>query len=265
MTVHQLKIGEIDCAVLQEGAAFMDRADVAARYPNATPAEVEAAMGEGEPSGSLNLLLVNSGGMRILADVGFGAGMPGMGGTLRGLAQMGLSSGDIDIVFLTHFHSDHIAGLLDGGEPVYSNARYICAQAEWDEWTSRWAASGDSMLEVFRGLEDRFSFVNAGDEIAPGVTVVGMEGHTLGHAGLLVESGGERLLHVVDLLHQAFQFEHVNWHFGFDTDGAMAVETRRQVLWECADEEILTLFYHLEFPGLGYVERAGDHFGFRPA
>ena len=72
MTVHQLKIGDIECAVLQEGAASMDRASVAARYPNASPAEVEAALGEGEPSGSLNVLYLNSGGTRILADVGFG-------------------------------------------------------------------------------------------------------------------------------------------------------------------------------------------------
>ena len=51
MTVHQLKIGDIECAVLQEGAASMDRASVAARYPNASPAEVEAATWRGRTVG----------------------------------------------------------------------------------------------------------------------------------------------------------------------------------------------------------------------
>ena len=271
MSVLQLQIGDIACAVLQEGSAFMDRATLAERYPNATPAEVEAALGEGEPSGSLNLLLVNSGGERILADVGFGdSGLPGMGGTLRGLAQMGLSPADIDCIFITHFHGDHIAGLCHAdGTPVYANARYITLQAEWDEWMGRWSASDaplDHLLqERFRGLQHRFTFINAGDEIAPGVTAVDLAGHTLGHAGLLVESKGQRLLHVVDLLHQAFQLRHLDWHFGFDSDGAMAVDTRKRVLAQCADEGILTLFYHLEFPGLGTVTRDGEGYAFEPA
>ena len=270
MSVHQFSIGELECAVLQEGSAFMDRASVIARYPNADPADVDAALGDGEPSGSLNLLLINSGGTRILADVGFGeSGPPGMGGVLRGLGRLGLAPGDIDIIFLTHFHGDHIAGLCDeSGAPVYPNARYITTQAEWDEWTARWAASGaaadQALLERFRALKDHFTFVSAGDEIAPGVTVVDLAGHTQGHAGLLLESQGERLLHVVDLLHQAFQLVHLDWHFGFDSDGAVAVETRRRVLQECAEGQILTLFYHLDFPGLGTVAQVGTGYAFTP-
>lgn len=270
MSVHQFSIGELEGAVLQEGSAFMDRANVIARYPNADPADVDAALGDDEPSGSLNLLLINSGGTRILVDVGFGeAGPPGMGGVLRGLGKLGLAPGDIDIIFLTHFHGDHIAGLCDeSGAPVYSEAHYITTQAEWDEWTARWAASSaaadQALLERFRALQDRFTFVSAGNEIAPGVTVVDLAGHTQGHAGLLLESQGERLLHVVDLLHQAFQLVHLDWHFGFDSDGAAAVETRRRVLQECADSQILTLFYHLDFPGLGTVARAGTGYAFTP-
>ena len=266
MTVHQLKIGAIDCAVLQEGAAFMDRESVIARYPNADPVDVAAALGEDEPSGSLNLLTLSSGGQRILVDVGFGESVPGMGGVLRGLAQLGISSADIDIIFLTHFHGDHIAGLCDdAGNPVYANARYIAMRAEWDEWMARWAEAGDEWnLKRFKSLRERFSFVDDGDEIAPGVQVVALPGHTNGHAGLLLESNGERLLHVVDLLHQAFQLEHIDWHFGFDTDGAAAVETRRQTLNRCVDEVLLTLFYHLEFPGLGHLARTGETFAFQP-
>ena len=270
MSVHQLTIGDIQCAILQEGAAFMDRASVIARYPNVEPADVAAALGDSEPSGSLNLLTINSGGARILADVGFGDdGPPGMGGTLRGLASLGLSPADIDIVFLTHFHGDHIAGFFaPAGEPVYANATYVTMQSEWDEWMGRWAASSadadQQNLARFKALRHRFQFVGAGDEIAPGVTVFEMAGHTLGHAGLLVESGGERLLHVVDLLHQHFQFANLDWHFSFDSDPVQAVQTRRRVLQHCADEDLLTLFYHLDFPGLGKVTREDGTFVWHP-
>lgn len=266
MSVHELKIGEIECALLQEGAAFMDRDSVIARYPNADPADVAAALGDGEPAGSLNLPLITSGGKRILVDVGFGETVPGMGGVLSGLRQLGIAPDDIDLIYLTHFHGDHIAGLCDAdGAPVYANASYLCLQAEWDEWMARWAAAGDAVnLARFRGLRKRFSFVEDGDEIAPGVQVVALPGHTDGHSGLLLESGGDRLLHVVDLLHQRFQLQHLDWHFGFDSDGALAVETRKRILARCVEEDLLTFFYHLDFPGLGKLRRAGDGYAFEP-
>ncbi len=270
MSVYEFNIGEIACAVLQEGAAFMSRDSVAARYPKVDPAEIEAALGDNEPDGSLNLFYLNSGGTRILADVGFGeAGAPFMGGALRGLESMGISPGEIDIIYLTHFHGDHVAGLLDkDGELAYPNARYLCTEAEWEEWQRRTAVSEqEAQLELRRRmelLEDKVSFVGEGDEIAQGVTVVDLAGHTLGHAGLLVEAGGERLLHVVDLLHQSFQFAHTDWQFSFDSDGDLATVTRKRVLQRCADENLLTLFYHLTFPGLGHVRQAGDGYSWQP-
>ncbi len=270
MSVYQFTIGDINCAVLQEGAAQMTLNDIAGRYPNASRAEIEAALGGQAPAGSLNLLYVERGGIRLLADVGFGAaGPPGMGGALRGLASLGLSAADIDLIYLTHFHGDHIAGLVDAdGDLAYPNARYVTTQAEWDEWIARWAASSSAAdqqtLERFRALRDDVAFVADGDAVLPGVTAVNLEGHTLGHSGLLVESEGERLLHVVDLLHQPFQFEQVDWHFGFDSDGALAAMTRRRVLQECADSGILTLFYHLPFPGLGTVSEVDGRFTWQP-
>ncbi len=258
MTVHQLKIGDIECAALQEGESDLIAANLAQRYPGVSKAQIDAALAGRKPSGSLNLLYIKSGSTRVLADVGFGESTPGMGGALRGLDSLGVAPADIDIVYLTHFHGDHIAGFFNAaGEPVYSNALYVTTQAEWDEWTGRWAAStaatDQQNLTRFTVLRDRFKLVNAGDEVAPGVSVVDLQGHTLGHSGLLVQSGSDRLLHVVDILHQPFQFENTGWHFSFDSNPELAVATRRKTLQRCADEGILTLFYHLPFPGLGKV------------
>ena len=222
------------------------------------PARSKPALGDCEPAGSLNLLLIKSGGRRILADVGFGAGMPGMGGVLRGLERLGLSPSDIDIVFLTHFHGDHVAGLLDAdGKLVYGNAQYVCSAAEWDEWDAKVAdseqAAHQELARRMDAIRPKLRFADEGEAIAPGVSVVALPGHTLGHAGLLIESNGESLLHVVDLLHQPFQFAHSDWHFGFDSDAPLAVKTRQRVLSELAESGQLTLFYHLPFPGLGRV------------
>ena len=259
MTVHPLKIGDVECAVLHEGESDLIADNLAARYPGVTPGQIDAALAGQKPSGSLNLPYIYSGGKHIIADVGFGeAGRPAAGNTEFALNSMGVNKEDIDIVYLTHFHGDHIAGLADAaGALSFPNARYITTQAEWDEWIARWSAADapqdQANLALFESLQDKFSFASAGDEIAPGITVVDLKGHTRGHSGLLVESGGERLLHVVDLLHQPFQFANTDWHFSFDSEPELAVETRRRILQRCADEDLLTLFYHMPFPGVGRV------------
>ncbi len=268
---YQFTVGDIQCAVLQEGEATKTLDRIAERYPTVARAELEAALGGKPAEDSLNCLYINSGGTRILVDVGFGtAGPPDCGGLVAALGGNGLTPADIDIVYLTHFHGDHIAGLTAGeGRLEFPNARFITMSAEWEEWMGRWAASESAddkrQLERFTALRPRFSFVAAGDSVAPGVTVVDLAGHTLGHSGLLVESQGEQLLHVVDLLHQSFQFARTEWHFVFDSDGDTAVNTRRRVLGRCADEGLLTLFYHLKFPGLGAVRREGDSFSWHPS
>ncbi len=267
---YQFTVGDIQCAVLQEGEATKTSEEIAARYPTVERAELEAALGGKPAEDSLNCLYINSGGTRILVDVGFGAaGPPDSGGLVAALGDSGLTPADIDIVYLTHFHGDHIAGLVaDEGRLEFPNARFITMAAEWQEWMGRWADSNSpqerKQFERFTALRERFSFVAAGDSVALGVTVVDLAGHTLGHSGLLVESQGEQLLHVVDLLHQSFQFARTEWHFVFDSDGDMAVDTRRRVLGRCADEGLLTLFYHLKFPGLGAVRRRDDSFSWHP-
>ena len=270
MKAHQLKIGDIECAVLHEGESDLIANNLALRYPGVSQAQIDAALAGQKPAGSLNLPCINSGGTRVIADVGFGeAGRPSAGGSEAALHSLGLLPADIDIVYLTHFHGDHIAGMTDAsGALAFPDARYITTQAEWDEWIGRWTASeapqDKKNLELFTSLRDRFSFASPGDEIAPGLSVVDLKGHTLGHSGLLIESGGERLLHVVDLLHQPFQFANTDWHFSFDSDPELAVETRVRVLRQCADEELLTLFYHMPFPGLGTVSLADGVFRWNP-
>ena len=269
--VHAFTRGDIQCAILHEGTSTATVAELAGRYPSVAQADIIAALGAAaESESSLNVLYLHSQGRHILVDVGFGEGArPSMGQTEPALERIGLSASDIDIVYLTHFHGDHIAGLVNAdGEPVFTRARYMTTRAEWDEWTERWKASDNALdkllLERMQSLQAKFVFVNEGDEVADGITVVNLEGHTLGHSGLLVESQGERLIHVVDILHQTFQFQHTDWRFVFDSDAALAIQTRNRILHRCADEQLLTLFYHLDFPGLGQVSKDGAAFRWNP-
>ena len=268
---YQITVGDITCATLHEGGGAVDIEGLMRRYPNVSRENIiDAFGGVTESVNSINPFYIDNGTTKILADVGFGvARRPEMGQVEPALESIGVSAADIDIVFLTHFHGDHIAGLITpDGKPAFPNARYITSQAEWDEWIPRWEASNQDghkqQLAMMRSLEDQLTLVKAGDEIVTGVSVVALAGHTLGQSGLLVESNGERVLQLVDLLHNAVQFKHTDWQFAFDSDGELGVETRINMLQRCVDEKLLTVFHHLPFPGIGHVAKKGDAFVWQP-
>jgi glyoxylase-like metal-dependent hydrolase (beta-lactamase superfamily II) len=277
LPAHRFKIGTIEAIVIQDGFSPLDILNIPQRYPNATEEEIEAAYKYLEEANipaeqHMNILYLNVNGSRILVDTGMSmrSQNPAFGRLMFTLAELNIAPQKIDIVYITHFHGDHISGLLDEGmQPAFPNAKVMTPQAEWDAWMSpeKLTAEGDnakrytSMLEP---VKDRFSFLNYGDEIAEGVKVLDIRGHSLGHSGLLIESQGEKLLHLVDMLHNPVQFIYPNWHIMFDADPDLAEKNRREQLAYAADNQILTMFYHLAFPGLGYVQREGDAFRWQP-
>lgn len=277
MSTHRLNIGDITCIVVQEAAAEADIATWIQRYTNASEAEFQDALEKVGHEGDtterhMNALYIESAGTKILVDVGFGEEheSPDLGLLIPNLRKEGIAPEDIDVVFITHFHGDHYAGLLKSdGEPSFPNARYVTQQSEWDYWMSeeniaKFGERAAGYTPIFNKLKDKFSFVNAGDEIAAGVRVLNTPGHTMGHSGLMIESNGEKLMDLVDVLHHTTQFPYPNWHFVYDTDGDLAEKTRRSYLGNADNRNILTLFYHLPFPGLGYVKRDGKGFKWEP-
>jgi len=117
------------------------------------------------------------------------------------------------------------------------------------------------VLEAYRG---RVREVAAG-EVLPGVTVVPAPGHTPGHSGWLVASGGESLLIWGDVVHMpGVQFARPGAGMGFDIDGAQAIATRLRLMDMAATDRLLVAGMHLDFPAFGHVARAGESYAFIP-
>jgi glyoxylase-like metal-dependent hydrolase (beta-lactamase superfamily II) len=182
--------------------------------------------------------LVRAGGSTVVVDTG--AGPPGFwegwepereGGLLPALAGHGVQPGDVDVVFLTHVHVDHVGwNAHPDGRPVFKNARYFLhadALAAAGERTDR-PHVGHSIL----GLGDRVETVADGDEIAPRVRVLALPGHDDGHSGLEV---GDSALIVGDAIPHPMQLDHPEQTFAFDEDDEQAAETRRRLLRELGD------------------------------
>lgn len=202
--------------------------------------------------------LVVTPGERILFDTGL---QPG--GLLAALDAAGLAPADVTHVVLTHMHPDHIGGLSDEtGAATFPEAAYLAGQAEFDFW----AGQGNEGFEAkVRPLAERMTFLAPGDDVVPGVTAVEAYGHTPGMLAFRLESEGQGLMLTADLAnHHVWSLAHPDWEVLYDADKAQAAATRRRILGELAAERMPMLGYHLPFPGIGYVEAAGDGFRWVP-
>jgi glyoxylase-like metal-dependent hydrolase (beta-lactamase superfamily II) len=222
-----------------------------------------------------NPVIVEAGDERILVDTGFGpSGLDnGQGLLANRMAGAGFAPEDITIVALTHFHGDHINGLMTAeGQPAFPNARVVAGQAEWDFWTSDAAKSGPAagnakaVEAMVVPLRERITFLNDGDEIVSGMTARAAFGHTPGMLAFEVGSGEGRVFMAADTFsHFVVSFQRPDWHVRFDMDKQAAAETRRRLATMLASERIAVMGYHLPFPAIGFVEAVGDAFRYVPA
>ncbi len=201
--------------------------------------------------------LLNTGSELILFDTG----LDGTGIT-SALTAAGYTSDQVDTVVITHMHGDHIGGLMTDGSPTFANARYVTGAAEYDYWSS---AGNEGFDTNVKPLGDRFSMIGDGDSPASGVTAVLAAGHTPGHMGFMLESGGEQLMLIADLAnHYVWSLAYPDWEVRFDMDKAEAAESRRRVLGMLATDRVPMLGYHMPWPAMGHVETRDDGFRYVP-
>lgn len=201
--------------------------------------------------------VVNTGSELILFDTGLNAA-----GLLGALASAGYAPEQVDTVVITHMHGDHVGGLLNEGAPTLPNARYVTGATEFNYW----AGAGNETFESnVRPLAEQFTFIGDSEDVSGGITGMAAYGHTPGHMVFRIESEGQALLLFADLAnHPVWSLAHPDWHFGFDVDKDLAVESRRRVLSMLAAERLPAIGYHMPFPSLGYVDTDGDGFRWVP-
>jgi glyoxylase-like metal-dependent hydrolase (beta-lactamase superfamily II) len=276
---HRFRVGSIDCVAIADGTNGYKASTLFAD----APAEEVSRRVEQEGASPENVVLaytclvISTSGRKVLVDTGIGQGVVATAGALvRNLASAGIEPSQIDTVVLTHAHPDHIGGVIGGDESfVFPNARYVVSSREWDFFTSEdnlrkfgtGAILGSPGLEGFiagvarrnlSAIRERVDLVGDDQEVAPGVRTVAAPGHTPGHTGLIIESGGDRLLHLVDTVLHPIHLEQVDWHAVVDLDREEAAATRRVLLDRAASERMPVLIYHFAFPGLGLLARRGN-------
>jgi len=280
---YAVRIGEIDVLVISDGVLPLPTKMLG---HNADPAVRSAWLNNmflplDAFDWSLNVVLVRSGNQTILIDAGLGSdpnlNLPRAGQLIGRLEAAGIDLASVTDVVLTHMHMDHVGGLLVDGvkERLRPDLRIHVAAAEvkfWEDPDFTRVSMPPGFPDALRAAAKRFaneyrSHLRQFDEeseVAPGVVVRRIGGHTPGHSVVRVASGGDGLTFAGDAVFTV-GFEHPDWYNGFEHDPQEAARVRLRLLTELAATGEQLVATHLPFPSVGRVAVEGDHFRWVPA
>ena len=272
---YRLMVGDFEVTALSDGTVKLPVRDLL----NAPPAKVDAALKRSFLSSpvdtSVNAYLINTGSKLVLVDTG-AAGLfgPTLGNMLVNLKAAGYQPEQIDEIYITHMHPDHVGGLMAGSALAFPNAIVRADKADADYWLdeAKMNAAPADAKGFFQGaMASLKPYVAAGKlktfqgatELVPGIKTLPAHGHTAGHSVYVIESKGEKLMLWGDLIHvAAVQFEDPSVTIKFDTESKSAEKERIKAYIEAAKSGYLVGASHLAFPGLGHVRKVAGAKGY---
>lgn len=276
---YRMLLGDFELTALSDGTVGLH---VEQLLTNTTKRKVESALARWRlmtpVETSVNGYLVNTGSKLVLVDAGAGGLFgPTLGKLVANLKAAGYQPEQVDEVYITHMHPDHVGGLVADGKPVFANAVVRADKADADFWLSpaELDAAPKESKGFFQGAmaslkpyvdAGRFQAIEGDVELVPGIRAVATHGHTKGHRNYVVESGGQSLVLWGDLMHvAAVQFANPRVTIQFDTDPKAAMAQRRKAYAEAAKRGHWVGGAHLSFPGLGHLRADGRGYEFQPA
>lgn len=263
---RSFKIGKFVVTTILDGAAQRD--DAFAIFGSTTTEEefkkvsVENFISPDAAQFYFTPTLVDTGAELVLFDTGLGNG-----GIQAGLAEVGVTPEQIDVVVITHMHPDHIGGMATDGHVTFPNARYVTASKEYDFWSGfdETHRVGGLVKKNVTPVAEKTTFIEDGGSVVSGITAIAAPGHTPGHTIYMLESEGQQLLLTADMAnHYVWAFQNPEWAISFDGDKDLAAKTRRANMDMMAADKIPMIGYHMPFPGMGFVETRGSGFRFVP-
>jgi glyoxylase-like metal-dependent hydrolase (beta-lactamase superfamily II) len=276
---YRMTLGDFEITALCDGT-FMAPLDKL--LTNTTPAKTDKALAAAflaiPVETSVNGFLINTGTKLVLVDTGAGSYfVPTTGNLLVSLKASGYTPEQIDEVYITHMHPDHIGALLSGGKLTFPNAIIRADKHESDYWVSQAhldAAPADGKGGYQHAIESLGPYIAAGKfkpfdgdtELVPGIKALASRGHTPGHTSYIVESKGQKLALWGDLIHAAaVKFPTPSVTIAFDTDSKAAAVQREKAFLDAAKKGYWVAGAHLPFPGIGHLRTNGTGYTWVPA
>lgn len=258
--VKAFKIGDVEVWAIADSISERDLSV----FPAVTPEMAKEYVPHGKTPSAIMVFLIKMGDQLILVDTGLGGPASYM---LSGLTQTGFTPDDVTAVLVTHYHGDHIGGLLNGDDKVFPNAKIYSSQKEqvyWLDYDTMLAnPSRRGNFELARKVFDVYAEDNKvfdfNKTVLPGIKALDAGGHTPGQTVFLLESGDARLLLWADLTHAAaLQFPRPDINARYDMNPEMAAAARLRYMEMAVADNLIIAGAHLPFPGVGRVVKTAD-------
>ncbi len=275
---YRMKLGKFEVTALSDGTV---QAPVDQLLRNIKPGEETSLLARAylKPpvETSVNGFLVNTGSKLVLIDAGAGGLLgPTLGKLLSNLKASGYTPEQVDEVYITHLHSDHVGGLTTAdGKAVFPNAIVRLDAKDGDYWLSQKnldEAPADKK-GLFQGAmasmkpyveAGRFKPFSGATELVPGIRSASAYGHTPGHTIYAIESEGQKLVVWGDLVHvAAVQFPQptATW---VEFDSKLAMAQRLKNFADAAKNGYYVALAHVAFPGIGRLRTEGKGYVWVP-
>ena len=123
----------------------------------------------------------------------------------QSLDRLGLTPSDIHIVLMTHMHFDHACGLTKKVNQqfvsVFPNAKIITSLTEWEEMKHPNIRSRNTYWkDNWEAIEQQVSTFDTSITIVEGLEMHHTGGHSDGHSIVVLQDGGETVVHMADLM-----------------------------------------------------------------
>ena len=274
---YRMMLGDFEVTAISDGTVVLPVHQLLKQAPEKTQEALAKVALKSPLETSVNAYLVNTGEKLVLIDAGAGKLFgPTLGNVVANIKAAGYQPEQIDEIYITHMHADHVGGLVMDGKMMFPNAIVRADKKDADLWLSEanMNAAPEANKGFFKGAmaslnpyvaAGKFKAFEGNTDLVKGVKAGSTYGHTPGHTTYTVESKGERLAVIGDLMHvAAVQFDDPSVTIAFDTDVVGAAKERAKTYAEAAQNGTILAIAHVSFPGMGRVVTKGAAYGWVP-
>jgi len=204
---------------------------------------------------ALRLLLIRSKGRTWLVDTGIGDKFDEKSNSIyriegamlpdEALKKAGFDPADVTDVILTHLHFDHAGGTTRAdGSLVFPRARHYVQRVQW-EWALEPSLKdrGSYRALDFSSLKGQVAMLEGPGNLAPGIEVIPVDGHTPAMQLPRIHGDGKSVLFCADLVPTA---AHVRapWIMAYDNEPMKTAAEKTELLGRAAAEGWVLFLEH---------------------